>query len=237
MKFTSLKKKVNLNEQPADMETQSIPEIKRKKYFGAVVLSDFQARCRFIKTRIRHKFSRDEVAFLLGRSPHLITFYEQMAGGVKLSSADAEVLSDLFKEDMSFVLEVDQHDQDKRQILGLQYPYKGKIEYEVNHGWSGDVDDRLFVIAEKPRNEVLPSEERLVLKAVKEVGRLLEMGYFSQTKSALDVYRYVYRELSKNLRPLLLKKAIYHYLQEKQLVCFSNKNGHFRYHVNLVAGG
>lgn len=131
--------------------------------------------------------------------------------------------------DINFVLDVDQYDRDKRHIWGLQYPFKGKIEYEINHNWSGDVDDRPFVIAEKPRNEVLPTEERLVLKAVLVVGKMLTLGYFNETKSALDIYRYVQRNVSKNLRPLLLKKAIYHYLHEKQLVCYRNKNGHFRY--------
>jgi len=199
------------------------------KFSGWITRSEFEIRSQFIRTRIKKKLLREEVAFLMGRAPNLLRGFEEMKPGIRLNADDASVLSLILEEDLQYLAASDNLDTDPQYFIGIKTDHSGLMYYELNHSWI-DIDGGVTEINETTLLRIMPGEASLVKRAIKELGRLLKAGFFDQTQSGLDIWKLLQRTVDPDIRALVVRKAVHYHLVDKKLICFKNKEGMFRYH-------
>ncbi|RLJ77373.1 hypothetical protein [Pedobacter alluvionis] len=214
--------------------------LRTKCYSGYLDQHDFIERYLFIKRRISNSLTREELAFLLGRTPYFTNDYEEMSNTTKLDLIDMDLLNLTLKRNfiggLSFEKNVGRHDisHEKRMVRITRYEYADKLEYVFNHRWVEYGANKPLKLIEpvfQPANDG-GEQVRLITN---ELTKLLAERYFNTKRSPLDIYLMVwtahkYRSSAWSI--MHLKNIIYELIRTEQLR-MSNLNGHFVYQARI----
>lgn len=207
-----------------------------QSYSGSLNQSEFVERYFIIKSRIKQGFTREELAFLLGRTPYFMTDYEELSP-IKLELADFDIINSVLRGCNHEALNFDSKDgiydisNEKRLVRVIKTAYADHITYEFHHHWkiSGEI---------KPLRVVEPviCTAGVALKAMRlitdEIKNLLQLGYFKSSRSPLEIQKYIWHQYKYDANAwsvTFLKNIIYHFVKEGQLAVDCNK-GRFTYY-------
>ncbi|MBB6240032.1 transcriptional regulator with XRE-family HTH domain [Pedobacter sp. AK013] len=214
--------------------------LRTSSYSGYIDQHDFIERVLFIKKRISNSLTREELAFLMGRTPYFINDYEEMTNTIKLDLIDMDLLSLTLKRNFNGGISFDKKDglhdisHEKRMVRVTKYEYPDKLEYVFNHRWveyGKNKPLKLIEPAFQPPNDG-GEQVRLITN---ELTKLLSGSYFKTKRSPFEIYQYVwtahkYRSSAWSI--LHLKNLIYELIRTEHLR-MSNLNGHFVYRSRI----
>ena len=117
-----------------------------QSYSGSLNQSEFVERYFIIKSRIKQGFTREELAFLLGRTPYFMTDYEELSP-IELELADFDIINSVLRGCNHEALNFDSKDgiydisNEKRLVRVIKTAYADHITYEFHHHWkiSGEI--------------------------------------------------------------------------------------------------
>ena len=213
--------------------------IKTKTYSGYIDQNEFVARYVFIKNRINNSFTREELAFLLGKTPYYVIDYEELSVGIKLSLLETDNLCKILKRGSYETLKLDKTfgkidiSFEKRMVRIIQKEYAQKFVYEFIHPWtSGGTCQPLKVVEPKYDLTAVERESRKLIRD--ELTRLIEAGFFTNKKTPLEIYERIwstFKYCSNAWSAVFVKDIIYHFIRENKLV-HKFLNGHLSYQNN-----
>jgi len=223
-----------------ELEVKPTICLRTKSYSGYIDLHDFIERVLFIKKRISNSLTREELAFLMGRTPYFINDYEEMTNTIKLDLIDMDLLSLTLKRKFNGGISFDKKDglhdisHEKRMVRVTRYEYGDKIEYIFNHRWLEDGESKPLKLIE-PVFHLSDEEGEQVMFITIELTKLFEKGYFNTKRSPFEIYQCVwtaYKYRSSAWSVLHLKNLIYELIRTEHLR-MSNLNGHFVYQSRI----
>ncbi|TCC95025.1 hypothetical protein [Pedobacter hiemivivus] len=213
--------------------------INTKTYSGYLDQHDFIARYLFIRNRINNSFTRDELAFLLGKTPYFIIDYEELSGSTKLGLSELDILCRILKRGSYETLVLDRTfgkidiSYEKRMIRVIQKEYTQKLVYEFIHPWtSGGTSKSLK--AEEPKYDFTDVERESKKLIKNEIARLIDAGFFTEKKTPLEIYERIwstFRYCSDAWSAIFIKDIVYHFIREGKLT-HKYLNGHLSYQNN-----
>lgn len=220
-----------------DLTNKSEFCLKTKSYCGYIDQNEFIQRYFFIRKRIDNSLTRNELAFLLGRTPFFMIDYEELTATTKFDLTDIDLLSLILKNGKSEILQFDKKNgqadisREKRLVRVIQREYERRIEYNFVHPWTtyGE-NEPLF--AKEPIYTSCPKEEQIKLIEAEVLKFLLE-GFFDRQRSACEIHEriwHTYKYKSNAWSVLHLKDVIYQYISMGKLVA-RYSNNHFMYHL------
>lgn len=221
-----------------EMEDEPCTCLTSRSYCGYLDQNEFTQRYLFIKNRINNSLNREELAFLLGRTPYFTIDYEELSLATKLDLVDADhlclILTRNKYEPLTFDKKDGQYDisYEKRMVRVARHEYNEKIEYEFNHCWKVNGEKRLLKITEpKFKIDTLGNEPLKLINL--ELTRLMIEGFFNVNRSPIEIRDRVwgaYRFKSGSWSIVFLRDIIYEFIRDNKLVMAYNK-GHFNFHL------
>ncbi|RAJ31737.1 hypothetical protein [Pedobacter cryoconitis] len=212
--------------------------LKKKSYCGYLDQNEFTQRYLLIKNRVNNSLTREELAFLLGRTPYFIIDYEELSLAAKLDLVDVDLLCLILIRDRFESLTLDkkdgQHDisHEKRMVRVTMHEYREKLVYQFNHRWNVNGENKPLKITEPIFQTSTLGDEPIKLINV-EITKLLSEGYFNTKRSPLEIREVVWRAYkykSSAWSIIFLKNIIYEFIRDNKLVMGYDK-GHFTYQI------
>jgi len=164
----------------------------KSTFSGLINQREFWQRLHFIRSRILNGYSREEVSFLLGRTPHFIKDYEELAG-VALDGEDMINYTFLFNK-LLRSMEVFDHKKndmdisyEKRMLRGIKLSSVYEITYEFIHPWTVRHANKPIVIKEKVRQAGEYSEE--IEQIRKRISAKIADGYMDTIRAPMQIYK------------------------------------------------
>jgi len=210
------------------------------KFSGMLNQHEFKERFIFIMQRIENGLSKEDIAFLLGRTSYHVIDYESFSDQVKMDYEDHEVMAELFKTPLpaapAFNSKVNKVDisMEKRMIRGSCIQTDKELHYQFIHPWTiKGINEPLTIL--KPiqsyaRNDVEVSHELRM-----EFARLIDFGYFNNKSPAIAIYRHMQTHLIPDWQSLLvpaLRQVVFEFISSEKLQ-LKNELGHIYYQTKL----
>lgn len=215
--------------------------LRTKSYCGYLDQNEFSVRYHFIKNRISNSFTREELAFLLGRTPYFVIDYEELSTNTKLNISDSDFLCQILKRGNYETLKLDKTcgktdiSYEKRMVRVIQREYSQKFVYEFVHPWTtGGICEPLKAVEPKYDTVAIEKESRLLVND--EIIRLIKTGYFNSKKSPFLIYEKIwntYKYDSTAWSVTVLKELIYGFIRQDELLA-EQINGHFTYKLKSI---
>jgi hypothetical protein len=224
-----------------ELEDETSICLNRKSYSGYVDQNEFTQRYLFIKNRVNNSLTREELAFLLGRTPYFVTDYEELSTAVNLDLLDIDLLCQLMTRNKFEILNFDKKDgqydisHDKKMVRVTRYNYLERIEYKFTHRWTILGENKPLRITEPIFKCIEYDDDPTTLIKV-ELTRLIAGGYFNPGRSPLEIRDYVwnaYKYKSSSWSAELLKNVVYEFIRDNKLV-IGNHKGHYSYQINRI---
>ncbi len=164
----------------------------------------------FTKKRIINGFSRQDLAFLLGRTTHDLIDYEQLGAHVKMTYKDHEVMAAVFKT-LAPAVPVFQAKEnatdvsnDKRMIRGSVLETGTQRKLDFTHPWKIKGENKAITIIEDLAHE--GAQDLMISEFVQQhLFQLKNAGCFDRGCTALFLYQQLYAIIEKAWKPLFLK--------------------------------
>jgi len=207
-------------------------------YCGYLDQTEFAQRYLFIKNRINNSMTREELAFLLGRTPYFVIDYEELSASSKLDLFDIDLLCLVMTrskyESLSFDKKDGKYDisHEKKMVRVTRTEYQEKINYEFNHRWYVDGENKTLKLTE-PIFQTSSFTDEAIRFINDELTRLISEGYFNVKRSPLEIRDRVWashKYKSSAWSIVFLKNIIYEFIRDDKLMMAYNKN-HFCYHI------
>jgi hypothetical protein len=180
------------------------------KISGMLNQHEFTARYIFTKQRIINGFARQEMAFLLGRTIHDLTDYEQLGAHVKMSYQDHEIMATVFKRTAPavpmFYAKSNDIDisNDRRMIRGTVTETGTQRSYEFIHPWKMQGEKKPVILVEDLGRD--GAQDVLITEFIQEqLGQLKAAGCFDRGCTALFLYQQLKQVIDKEWQLLFLK--------------------------------
>lgn len=210
------------------------------RFSGMLNQHELKERYIFIKQCRENGFSREDIAFLLGRSSYHIIDYEGLSTHIKMDYMDHEVMAELFKtlapRAPAFDYMIDKHNisHEKRLIRGTYTSSEKGCLYQFNHPWTIKGINKPIVIDMKLCRDYNYDEQiRLLLKF--QLNKLIKLGYFDHKCAPIKIYDYIYSTIQIEWCSLftpLLKQVVYDFIRNDKLIPL-NESGHIFYQIKL----
>lgn len=193
-------------------------------YAGMLTQDGFKQRYLFIRTRIAYGYTRDELAFLLGKPISFINDYEELEGSIHMNTKDLETLTFLFisphQENMTFDKD-DYNYSDKRLIRGCQETKDGVYLYTFEHPWMLDKVNTPYTFQESivPYEHDEDETTRYMENANRVISYLIKTDFFKIKRLPTEIYKKA-KEICYShqpVRPIYLKEKIFDLIHNGQL--------------------
>lgn len=209
--------------------------VKTRCYTGKLDQNEFVMRYIQTKKRIDNCFTRDELAFLLGKPPYFVIDYEELSPQAKPSIADIDLLNNILNRSELIILQFDTTihrvniSNEKRVVRVVRKDYPDKIEYHFSHPWTykGLREPLLIVEPICVGNSQRQAESFIKRKVLK----LITTGYFNYGRLPNELYNdlwEIFKFRSDAWSPIVLKNAVYYFIRENKLTVESS-SGRFTY--------
>lgn len=212
--------------------------INRVCYSGYLDQSEFAQRYLFIKNRVNNSLTREELAFLLGRSPYFITDFEELLASAKLDLVDIDLLPQFLTRNKYETLIFDKKDgqfdisSEKRMVRVTRFEYLDNIQYDFKHKWYVNGENEVLKIKEpKFQTYALEDESKKLIRA--ELAKLIASGYFNIKRSPIEIREQIwqsYKHRSNAWCVSILKNIIYDLIRDERLRLIHFK-GHYNYQL------
>lgn len=178
---------------------------------------EFTTRYIFILQRIANGFSREDMAFLFGRTSYHVIDYEEFSVHVKMDYQDHEGMAALFKGRMpvspAFNTKVNKLDisNEKRMIRGSFIETAKERHYHFIHPWTIKGINAPITIVEPIQIDTSRDAE-ILNELTAELDRLIGFGYFNSKISAIGIYHHIWLNTIPKWRirlAAILKLAIF----------------------------
>lgn len=210
------------------------------KFSGMLNQHEFKERYIFIIQRIENGFSKEDIAFLLGRSSYHVIDYESFSDQVKMDYEDHEVMAELFKTPLpptpAFNSKVNKVDisVEKRMIRGTCIQTDRELYYQFIHPWTiKGINEPLTI--HRPIRSNTRNNEELSHELRMELARLTDFGYFNNKSPAMTIYRHMHIHVIPDWQPLLvpaLRQVVFEFISLEKLH-LKNERGHIYYQTKL----
>jgi len=189
-------------------------------FSGLLNQHELSQRLQFIRHRIANGYTTDEVAFLLGRTPHYLKDYEEL-GPIKLDGEDTINYTYLFTEPLCHTDRFDTKNNsidisyEKRMLRGQKIWSAIDIRHEYVHPWTWKGLCKAIVLTEP----VKPAYSNFEVDEMEDILSFLSKGnYFEVLSSPIEIYKKVvctYEPAAKMILPL--RNALYRLVHAQQL--------------------
>ncbi|WP_316835659.1 hypothetical protein [Pedobacter nutrimenti] len=210
------------------------------KFSGMLNQHEFKERYIFIMQRIENDLSKEDIAFLLGRTSYHVIDYESFSDQVKMDYEDHEVMAELFKTPFpatpAFNSKVNKVDisMEKRLIRGTCIQTDRELHYHFIHPWTiKGINEPLTIL--KPIQSKTRKDEELSHELRIELARLTDFGYFNNKSPAITIYRHMQIHVIPDWQPLLvpaLRQVVFEFIRSEKLQ-LKNERGHIYYQTKL----
>lgn len=210
------------------------------QFSGMLNQHEFKERYIFMMQRIANGFSREDLAFLLGRSSYHVIDFEEFSDKIKMNYEDYEAMATLFRTSPppspAFNAKVNNLDisAEKRMIRGTYRETNKERHHQFIHPWTiKGVNTPITITENIQRNAERDAEIKQHLTAF--LSRCIGQNIFNHKTSALKIYHHVYIALPGEWRPSFippLKQVVYEFILTEKLM-FKNEQGHIFYQTKL----
>lgn len=207
-------------------------------FSGMLNQHEFKERYVFIVQRKANDLSREDVAFLQGRSPYDIIDYEELSNQIKMDYKDQEVMAAIFKTltpkppAFDYMIDKQNISHEKRMIRGTYTTSEKGCLYQFNHPWTiKRINKPILIDFKISRDSKYDEEIKLLLKS--QLNMLIRLDYFENKHSPIKIYNKIYSDIQIKWRPLftpLLKQVVYDFIRTDKLVPI-NESGHTYYQI------
>lgn len=212
--------------------------INTKTYSGYLDQNEFVTRYLFIKNRINNSFTREELAFLLGKTPYFVIDYEELSGSIKLGIPELDILCRLLKRGTNETLILDKTfgkidiSHEKRMVRVIQKEYPMKFVYNFIHPWtSGGVSPPL--LCEEPKYDISGVENDSKEIINEALLALKKQGFFETMRTASEIYERIWsvnKYRSNAWSAVFLKDLLYLSVRKNELFA-KQLNGQFIFQI------
>lgn len=205
------------------MRKTTIKEEKPSKqliFSGSMHAVDFEVMYQIKLKRICRGYSQQETAFLLGKDKNYIVAKERLENKKSYTTGEIGRLALILDYDSHSFIPRNFTKEGYNSYIGKEIKEKGKIYHEIRiKEKNGNANKLLFKIQEDDPDVVyFPESEKLQLERLKILlTALYETGYFTGTKTPLQIFLCCSRLLTNYINPRLVEQAINHFIQQKKI--------------------
>lgn len=214
----------------------SAHSLKPNHFSGMLNQFEFTERYLFISQRAASGYSREDIAFLLGKTSYHVIDFEELAEKVKMNYQDHEVMAELFRASkpaspaFNDKLNGQTIANEKRMIRGSYSEKDNEGLYKFIHPWLiKGLCTPITIKVSTERNNKHDDEIFIILS--EQLRRLIATGFFDRKKSAMMIYYELYSDIQPDFRPLfvpLLRQAMFEFVRTEK-IRMTNEESHIYY--------